>query len=154
MSEPSVPETGRRRLLLGAGGAAVALLAAACSSGKTTSPATTTSPTTSPTRSPTTSPSPTGSASPSPSGTAAAASVTIKNFAFNPSSLTVAPGTRITVTNQDSVDHTFTASAAGGFDTGPIAGGASAVVTAPSQPGSYPFMCTIHPYIKGTLTVG
>ena len=31
--------------------------------------------------------------------------------------------------------------------------GATATFTAPSTPGSYSYLCTIHPTMKGTLTV-
>ena len=78
--------------------------------------------------------------------------ITIKNFAFSPSSTTVAPGTVVTVTNDDSVTHTLT-SKAGAFDTGDIQAGQSKTFTAPSKAGSYPYICTIHQYMTGTLTV-
>ncbi|GAA1247305.1 hypothetical protein GCM10009665_42870 [Kitasatospora nipponensis] len=78
--------------------------------------------------------------------------VTIKNFAFTPADLTVAPGTVITVTNQDTTAHTLTATGKE-FDTGTLEPGKSATITAPTTAGSYPFICTIHPFMKGTLTV-
>lgn len=91
-------------------------------------------------------------------GSAAAGSSTvtthlvIQDFAFHPADLTVSPGATITVTNRDSVAHTFTARG-GAFDTGDIAPGATVKVTAPSKPGSYPYLCGIHQYMTGTLTV-
>ncbi len=100
--------------------------------------------------------SPSPSASPSGSSTpAGAVTVTIKNFQFGPASLTVAPGTTITVTNQDSAGHTLTAvaPAAGAFDTGLLEQGKSAKITAPTTPGSYPFHCDVHPTMTGTLVV-
>lgn len=81
------------------------------------------------------------------------ASVEIKNFAFNPATITVKPGAKITVTNQDSVGHTLTSDDGKSFDTGVLVQGKSAVVTAPATAGSYPFHCTPHPYMKGTLVV-
>ncbi|HEV3265834.1 MAG TPA: cupredoxin domain-containing protein [Acidimicrobiales bacterium] len=89
-----------------------------------------------------------GSGSPGGAGQA----ITIKNFAFSPSSLTVAPGASVTVTNDDSVAHTLT-SKSGGFDTGDIQAGQSKTFTAPNRAGSYPYICTIHQYMTGTLTV-
>ena len=68
---------------------------------------------------------------------AAAQTVTIRNFAFVPSSLTVAPGTAITVTNQDRAPHTMTARNRA-FDSGTIPGGQSGQITAPSTPGTTP----------------
>ncbi|SEM18261.1 cupredoxin domain-containing protein [Streptacidiphilus jiangxiensis] len=104
------------------------------------------------------------SASTSVSAPASAASVTsaapsgqarivIANFAYQPADLTVAPGQLVTVTNHDSTAHTLTATGAHGFDTGKIAAGASGTFTAPTTPGSYPYICTIHPFMHGTLTV-
>jgi plastocyanin len=78
--------------------------------------------------------------------------ITIKNFAFSPSTITVAPGATVTVTNSDSVAHTVT-SKTGGFDTGDIQAGQSKTFTAPNKAGSYPYICTIHQYMAGTLTV-
>jgi plastocyanin len=108
------------------------LVVAGCGSGGTTSPAT---------------PS-TSAAEP-----IAANTVVINNFSFSPADLTVAPGTKVTVKNEDSTTHTLTATGAKAFDTGNIASGASAPFTAPTQPGSYAYTCTIHPFMKGTLKV-
>jgi plastocyanin len=82
---------------------------------------------------------------------ASADKITIAGFAFTtPSS--VAPGASITVTNQDSVEHTVTADSAGGFSVTVPAGG-TATFTAPSAAGSYPFHCSVHPSMHGTLVV-
>ncbi|PZS38395.1 MAG: metal-binding protein [Pseudonocardiales bacterium] len=82
----------------------------------------------------------------------AADTIVIKNFAFMPASLTVAPGTKITVINQDQAPHTVTASDKS-FDSGTISGGQRGAVTAPTKPGSYAYICTIHQYMMGTLIV-
>ena len=82
----------------------------------------------------------------------AADSIVIKNFSFGPASLTVAPGTKITVINEDQAPHTVTANDKS-FDSGNIAGGQRGAVTAPTKPGSYPYICTIHQYMMGTLIV-
>jgi plastocyanin len=86
------------------------------------------------------------------SGSGGGTAITIKNFAFSPASITVAPGATVTVTNSDSVAHTLT-SKSGGFDTGDIQAGQSKTFTAPNNSGSYPYICTIHQYMAGTLTV-
>ena len=78
-------------------------------------------------------------------------SVTMANFAFNPSELTVASGDTVTVTNEDSSGHTFT-SDEGGFDLS-LGGSESGEVTIDAEPGTYDFLCTIHPSMTGTLTV-
>ncbi|MFF1419556.1 cupredoxin domain-containing protein [Streptomyces sp. NPDC058280] len=79
--------------------------------------------------------------------------ITIDNFTFMPAALTVAPGTKVTVTNKDSVTHTLTAVTGRAFNTGDIAAGKTATFTAPARAGTYSYMCTIHPFMKGTLTV-
>lgn len=93
----------------------------------------------------------TGASPPAAGGGKAA--ITVKDFAYSPASLTVAPGTVVTVVNQDSSPHTVTATGSKAFDTGTVAQGGKAVFTAPAKPGRYPYMCTIHPFMKGTLTV-
>ncbi|MFD0513529.1 cupredoxin domain-containing protein [Streptomyces aureus] len=99
------------------------------------------------------SPSAPASASPSSSESGKGeVKVTIKGFAFHPATFEVSPGTKITVTNEDSATHTLTADDKS-FDTGDLAQGESATFTAPSKPGSYSYICTIHPNMKGILTV-
>ncbi|MGH3855512.1 MAG: cupredoxin domain-containing protein [Pseudonocardiaceae bacterium] len=83
---------------------------------------------------------------------AAPNTIVIKNFTFMPASLTVAPGTKVTVINEDQATHTVTASDKS-FDTGHISGGQRTELTAPSKPGTYPYMCSIHQYMMGTLIV-
>ncbi|PYC70172.1 metal-binding protein [Streptomyces tateyamensis] len=78
--------------------------------------------------------------------------ITIKDFQFQPGALTVHPGESITVANQDATAHTVTADDKS-FDTKTIAPGASATFTAPAKPGTYPYICTIHQYMHGSLTV-
>jgi plastocyanin len=78
--------------------------------------------------------------------------IVISNFAYGPLSLTVAPGTKITVMNKDQAPHTVTANDKS-FDTGTIFGGQQGEMTAPTKPGTYPYTCTIHQYMTGTLIV-
>jgi plastocyanin len=90
------------------------------------------------------------------SGTASAAkpngtSIVISNFAFSPPTLHVAPGTEITVTNNDSVAHTVTGDDKS-FDTGDLAGGAKGTITIKS-PGKYAYHCDIHNYMTGVIEV-
>ncbi len=82
------------------------------------------------------------------------ARIVIKDFLFDPASLTVAPGTVVTVVNQDQTTHTLTATGGHAFDTGSIGGGKTVTFTAPATAGAYPYICSIHQYMKGTLTVG
>ncbi|MGI5404773.1 cupredoxin domain-containing protein [Streptomyces sp. CA-135486] len=92
------------------------------------------------------------SSAPSTSNTGAA-HISIKNFTFSPANLQVRPGTKVIVENLDSVTHTVTATGEKAFDTGSIDAGETATFIAPSTSGSYPYICTIHPTMKGTVTV-
>jgi plastocyanin len=89
-------------------------------------------------------------ASENPAATAGAA-ITIENMAFG-EPLTVAPGAEIAVVNNDSVEHSVTSDTAGAFDED-VDGQQKTTLVAPSQPGEYPFHCSYHPSMKGTLIV-
>jgi plastocyanin len=82
---------------------------------------------------------------------AAASGVTIKDFKFAPASITVHVGDTITWTNQDIAPHTASASD-GSFDTGTIDKGKSGSATF-SKAGTIPYICSIHPNMKGTVVV-
>jgi plastocyanin len=128
------PQWGRAALAVG-GVFALLSLAGCSNGGNGTAPAT----------------SPSSAATSDGPGTAR---IVIENFTFNPANLQVRPGAKITVVNRDSVPHTVTATGdKTTFDTGNIAGGAAVTFTAPSTSGSYSYLCTIHPKMKGTLTV-
>ena len=77
--------------------------------------------------------------------------VEIKDFSFSPASLTVKVGDTVTWTNQDSAGHSATADD-GSFDTGVLSQGESNTVTF-SEAGSFPYHCTVHPNMKGTVVV-
>ncbi len=79
-------------------------------------------------------------------------SVAIKNFSFQPSSLTVPIGSTVTWTNQDSVEHTST-SDTGAWDSGGIAPGQSFQHTFTAA-GTFTYHCMIHPFMHGTIVVG
>ncbi len=91
----------------------------------------------------------------SSSGGSATAVLVIKNFAYSPSTLTVAPGATITVKNEDTAPHTVTATNPhnGAFNTGDIQPGSNATFKAPTTPGTYPYICLIHQFMHGTLVV-
>jgi plastocyanin len=82
--------------------------------------------------------------------TTSAAVITIKDFAFT-TPASVGPGARVTVKNMDPLAHTVTADSGKAFDS-PAPSGNSGF-TAPTTPGSYPFHCSIHPEMHGTLVV-
>jgi plastocyanin len=85
--------------------------------------------------------------------TPASTSVAISKFAFAPATLTIGRGQSVTWTNADAVDHTVTS--AGGattWDSGPLGAGASFTQLF-DQAGSYSYACTIHPFMRATVTV-
>lgn len=83
---------------------------------------------------------------------AAKAKITIKDFKYQvPAS--VKPGQKITVTNSDNVNHTVTSDKDGLFDVKVDSNGGTKTFTAPSKPGKYPFHCTYHANMHGTLVV-
>lgn len=99
--------------------------------------------------------SPTSTGSPPAGGSSAGTpqvGITIHNFGYT-GGLTVKAGTKVTVKNLDSTAHTLTDKKTHKFDTGTISGGGTGTFTAPSKPGKYPFGCSFHPEMAGTLTV-
>lgn len=77
--------------------------------------------------------------------------VIIKDMAFTPATITVTPGTRITWTNTDAVEHTVS-SDLGLFDSGPIdAGETYSQIFA--MTGTFPYHCLIHTLMTGTVIV-
>lgn len=94
-----------------------------------------------------------GTTTSSSSATQSGPTITIKDFGYS-GALTVKPGEKVTVKNEDSAAHTLTDKKTKKFDTGKIpAEGGTGTFTAPSTPGSYPFGCTYHPEMAGTLVV-
>jgi len=100
----------------------------------------------------------TSSSSPSPSpassgvtSTASQNSVAIQNYAFSPSTLTIPKGANVTWTNYDSVQHTVVADS-GAFSSPPLSKGDTYTHQFNST-GSFPYICSIHPYMKGTIVV-
>lgn len=82
---------------------------------------------------------------------AAAGGVVIRDFAFRPASTTVQAGATLTWHNDGPATHTATA-VDHSFDTGPLAKGQSASHTFTS-PGTFSYVCTIHPFMKATVVV-
>jgi amicyanin len=91
---------------------------------------------------------PGATAAPAPAATAA---VGIVNFKFTPAALTVKVGTTVVWTNNDAIAHTVN------FMTGGIN---SSVLNKNDQfshtfsaPGTYDYICSIHPFMHGSVTV-
>ncbi len=78
--------------------------------------------------------------------------IDISNNAFSPSSLSVPVGSTVTWKNDDPYAHTVTMSGKGGFDSGNLNSGKTFSNTF-SKPGTYTYICSIHPSMTGTITV-
>jgi putative membrane protein len=78
-------------------------------------------------------------------------SATIDGTAFTPPRIRVRVGEPVTWTNTDPFAHTVT-SRSGGFDSKTIASGASWTYRA-TRAGEFPYVCTLHPTMRGTLIV-
>ena len=81
------------------------------------------------------------------------ASIQIVNFQFAPQNPTVKPGAKVTWTNGDTAVHSIK-------DTSPLATPVSPDMAKDAtfsitygQPGSYPYICGIHQYMTGSVTV-
>ncbi len=137
---------------------AAALMIAACGNsqaqqGSASPSGTTPSPTPSPTVT-STAPAVPAAATPTPPPpprTAAVQAVGMGPFAFSPTSLSIRVGTRVTFTNSTGVTHTFTARG-GAFNSGFVAAGQSYTFVFGAA-GSFPYYCTIHQYMNGTINV-
>jgi LPXTG-motif cell wall-anchored protein len=81
---------------------------------------------------------------------AAGASVTIKDFSFGPSTITIHAGDAVTWVNEGPSNHTATAG--GVFNTGVLHSGQSASLLFPHA-GTFSYRCSIHPFMRGTVTV-
>jgi amicyanin len=82
---------------------------------------------------------------------AASGSVTIADFNFAPATITVDVGDTVTWNNNGPTPHSATAKD-GSFDTGILRKGQSGSHTF-DQAGTYSYICTPHPFMKGTVVV-
>jgi plastocyanin len=83
--------------------------------------------------------------------TAATKTVTISDFEFTPATITVNAGDTVEWTNDGPTGHSATANDKS-FDTGILAKGESGSQTFDTE-GSFSYICTPHPFMKGTVKV-
>lgn len=76
--------------------------------------------------------------------------ISIKNFSFSPSDITIKKGTKVTWTNDDQVEHTVTSQDK--FDSGLLAKGQS-FSRIFDQAGIFEYRCTPHASMKGKIIV-
>jgi plastocyanin len=86
----------------------------------------------------------------SPTNAISATRVTIRLLKFSPDKIEVKSGERVEWANADLTPHTATAQ--GIFNSGAINAGASWSHTF-NQPGTFPYVCTFHPEMKGIVVV-
>lgn len=88
-----------------------------------------------------------------PAAPVAGNTVMIQNFAFAPAALVVKVGTTVTWTNRDTDAHTVTSQGNGGpLNSSALSTGQSFSYTF-TKPGTYSYLCTIHPFMTATVTV-
>jgi plastocyanin len=79
--------------------------------------------------------------------------VAILDFKFEPETLTVSPGTKVTWENKDDEPHTATSSVKPKrFDSGVLDTAQSYSFTF-VEPGAYPYFCKLHPHMTGVIVV-
>lgn len=126
----------------------IVAVAALVAYSKGTYPFTTSSPT--PTETPTASPNP--NIIESVTASPAAATVTINNLVFLPSTITVKKGDTVTWTNQDDISHTVTGDDTQGPASELLATGGTYSFTF-NTVGTFPYHCQVHPTMQGTVIV-
>ncbi len=82
---------------------------------------------------------------------AASSGVAIENFLYAPATIEVDVGDTVTWTNRDEEPHTATGNG-GSFNTGNLARGESGSHTF-SAAGRFPYICALHPSMRGTVVV-
>ena len=84
---------------------------------------------------------------------AAEVKVTIDNFTYDPPTLTVKPGTKVTWTNRDDVPHTVTSTTRPRTLESPSLDTDQSFSHVFDGPGTYPYFCAVHPKMTGTVIV-
>jgi len=79
-------------------------------------------------------------------------SVNIKNFSFNPSTLTIKTGAKVTWVNNDAVSHTVTSDDGNLLDSRNLSPGQSFSFVFTNS-GAVNYHCEIHPTMKGIVVV-
>jgi plastocyanin len=83
---------------------------------------------------------------------AAATEVSMEGIKFTPSEVSVATGGTVTWTNNDTVGHDVTGDDFKSGDSGAMQNGDTFEFTF-DKAGSFDYVCTVHPGMKGTVTV-
>jgi plastocyanin len=82
---------------------------------------------------------------------AATAEVKIDNFVFGPQTVTVPVGTTVTWTNHDDIPHTVVST--DGVFKSKVRDTDEKFSYTFTKPGTYPYYCSVHPKMTGTVVV-
>ena len=85
-------------------------------------------------------------------GSGGGAKVTMEGIKFNPASVTVKAGDKVTWTNKDSVGHDVTGDNFKSGDSGGLQNGDTFSHTFDKK-GKFDYVCTVHPGMTGSVTV-
>ena len=85
-------------------------------------------------------------------GTGPGTQVSMKDIKFNPGTVTIKAGGKVTWTNDDSVGHDVTADDFESGSPGGIEGGSTFSHTF-KKAGTYDYVCSVHPGMEGTVKV-
>ena len=81
------------------------------------------------------------------------AEIDIKLFAFEPATLTVTAGTAVTWVNQDEEPHNIVDLAKPHVFRSPGIDGGEKYTFIFDKPGTYEYVCSVHPHMHGTIIV-
>jgi len=81
------------------------------------------------------------------------AEIVIENFAFTPATLTVAAGTAVTWDNQDEEPHNIVNIDQPRRFRSPAIDTGEKFTFVFDQPGTYKYICAVHPHMEGTIIV-
>lgn len=93
------------------------------------------------------------SASAAPAAAAKHPAITINNYMFHPAVLTVAKGTTVVWVNKDDDVHTIKSKDGPEMFQSPALETGSQYGFTLSHPGTYHYICTVHPYMHGVIVV-
>ena len=83
----------------------------------------------------------------------ATTAVEMKGLAFTPAAIKVTSGATVTWTNSDNTGHNITFANAAVAPSGTVAAGVNKALVMPTAAGTYPYSCTIHPGMSGSVQV-
>ena len=105
------------------------------------------------TAAPTSTAAPAGTTSSNSSVTQVKISETNDKYGFAPATLTVPKGTRVEWSNASDAPHTVTSDSGTTLASSIISPSGGSFDFTFTQPGTYTYHCTVHPYMKGTIVV-